>query len=115
MKKENKYATGRVDRYHNREFDYEKVFSDLKKVVLGKKKLTKDLYEVMYMRFTIAHFNLMGWFHTYNGQWGLLADEINTRPYGEWTGASRELVDDIQHFLKRHNYDIVGGDFNYID
>lgn len=112
MKKENKYATGRVDKWHNHEYDYAKVFEDLKKVVLGKKKFTKDLYEVMYLRFTIAHYDMVGWFYTYNGNWGMLANEIDSMPYGGFEGASRELVDDIRNFLNRHNSDIAGNKYN---
>ena len=109
----NKYETGIKDEYGNREFDFRKAFADLKQVVLGKKKMTKDLYEVMYLRFTIAHYNMWGWMHTYNGNWGELADEIESVPYGGFDGVPMEVVQDIKDFLYEHNSDYAMGYDNH--
>lgn len=77
-KKENKYLIGRCEN-HNPIYDYKRVFRDLfLLVVLKRKKLyTKDFYEVMYSRFTIAHYDWLGWINYYNGNWGALADDLN--------------------------------------
>ena len=56
---ESRYETGRVDKYHNREYNWKVVFDDLKKVVLGRKKMSKPLYQVL-CHFTIAHYNMWG-------------------------------------------------------
>lgn len=78
-KKENKYLIGR-DEKRNAIYDYKRFFRDLfLLVVLEKGRIyTGDFYEVMRMRFTIAHFNKDEWFRYYNGNWGELADELNS-------------------------------------
>ena len=99
----NKYETGVKDNYGNREFDFTKAFNDLKQVVLGKKKFSKDLYEVMMLRFTIAHYNMYGWLNTYNGNWKSLADQIYPRSYGGFDCPDSKIFDDIQQFLTEHD------------
>lgn len=78
-KKENKYLIGRCEN-HNAIYDYKRFFRDLFLLVVCERKriYTYDFYEVMYMRFTIAHFNKDEWFRYYNGNWGKLADELNS-------------------------------------
>jgi hypothetical protein len=96
----NKYQVGERDSHGNRNFDYAKAFADLKQVVLGKKKMSKDLYDVMYLRFTIAHYNMLGWLHNYNGNWASLADEICLSAYGDFASPNPEPFDDIRRFLR---------------
>ena len=73
-----KYETGLTDQYGNRQFDWVKVCKDMKRVVQGKIKFSKALYEVMSLRFTIAHYDRKNWLYTYNGNWDLLAKQIGT-------------------------------------
>ena len=82
----NKYAIGKDD-YNNYIYDWAKVSEDMHKVIWGKKKFSKALYEVMVMRFTIAHYNLYGWVATYNKNWATLAREIEHKI--NWAGANR--------------------------
>lgn len=103
---ESRYETGRVDKYHNREYNWKVVFDDLKKVVLGRKKMTKPLYQAL-CHFTIAHYNMWGWIEYYNGNWGELASELNPRPYGDFDAPDRAPFDDIQNFLNQHNRNTI--------
>jgi len=98
----NKYETGKKDNYGNREFDFAKAFADLKKVVLGKAKFSKALYEVMHLRFTIAHYNAYGWMCEYNGNWDMLADQIYPSNYGGFIIKDTKPFDDIRDFLYRN-------------
>lgn len=72
-----KYETGFKDKYGNRAFDWIKVCKDMKRVIAGKIKFSKALYDVMSSRFTIAHYDRYGWFNTYNGNWDCLAKQIH--------------------------------------
>lgn len=102
----NKYETGVVDSHGNREFDYIKVAADMKDVVLGKRKFSKDLYEVMSLRFTIAHYNMFGWLDYYNGNWAELAQELGYhRSYGDFLYKinQHKALDDLAGFLIEHN------------
>lgn len=101
--KTNRYETGERDSHGNRDWNWAKVFADLKKVVLGKMKLGDDLYEVMYLRFTIAHYDRHGWLAYYDGNWGELADEIYCHPYGDFDTPDPAVFDDIRKFLKYHH------------
>ena len=74
----NKYEISK-DENGNAIYNWKRVAEDMVYVVWGKRKLSKALYEVMVMRFTIAHYNLDGWLHTYNKHWGDLAKEIEHR------------------------------------
>ena len=78
-KKENKYLIGRCEN-HNAIYDYKRFFRDLFLLVVCKRKklYTKDFYEVMYMRFTCAYVSYLEWFRHFNGNWGELADELNS-------------------------------------
>jgi len=103
---ESRYETGRVDKYHNREYNWKVVFDDLKKVVLGRKKMTKPLYQAL-CHFTIAHYNMWGWIDYYNGNWGELASELNPHPYGDFDASDRAPFDDIQNFLNQHSRNTI--------
>lgn len=105
--KNNKYETGERDSHGNRNWDWKKVFADLKKVVLGKAKFTQDLYDVMYLRFTIAHYNIIGWLQYYNGNWAELAEEIQNHAYGGFSAPGEAPFEDIRKFLRFHDKDIV--------
>lgn len=78
----------------------------MKKVVLGRKKMTKPLYQAL-CHFTIAHYNMWGWIDYYNGNWGELANEIYPRRYGEFDAPDRAPFDDIQEFLMQHDRDVI--------
>ena len=108
----NKYETGELDKYRNRNYDWEKVFKDLKKVVLGKMKMTNDLYTVMYLRFTIAHYNMLGWMLEYNGNWAALANVVNPTAYGDFLKPDSKPFDDIRKFLRHHDDNVV--DLSYL-
>jgi hypothetical protein len=106
----NKYETGVVDSHGNREFDLVRVFNDMQKVVKGKIKMSKSLYEVMYLRFTIAHYDMRGWIDYYNGNWCELANELCRFNYygdfeedNEQAKAKRSLVE----FLKQNHAKII--------
>lgn len=105
--KKNKYETGEKDKWNNRQYDFAKVFNDLKKVVLGKAKFTQDLYDVMYLRFTIAHYNIIGWLQYYNGNWAELAEEIQNHAFGGFSASEEAPFEDIRKFLCFHDKDIV--------
>ena len=100
----NKYAIGK-DEYGNSIYDWSKVAKDMKWVILGKKKFSKALYEVMFMRFTIAHYNLAGWVATYEKNWAALAREIELKM--GWVDATRYerdiVLPDLVGFLKENN------------
>ena len=51
-----KYETGIKDKYGNVAYDWIKVCKDMKRVIAGKIKFSKALYDVMSSRFTIAHY-----------------------------------------------------------
>lgn len=103
-----KYETGFKDKYGNRAFDWIKVCKDMKRMIAGKIKFSKDLYDVMSSRFTIAHYNRYGWFNTYNGHWDELAQQIS--PARALTGdlqLSEEdvaAIDELKEFLKTYHY-----------
>jgi len=99
----NKYETGIKDQYGNREFDYEKAFNDLKAVVNGTKPMSNDLYEVMNLRFTIAHYNKFGWLNYYNGNWAELAREIRPMSYGGFDRPNSAPFDMIKQFLEAND------------
>jgi hypothetical protein len=102
-----KYETGKTDSHGNRYYDWFKVCADMKKVVLGKIKFSKALYEVMNLRFTIAHYDRMGWLMYYNRNWAELAREIKQFPW--YWGDIRLDQNETQElenfctFLKVHN------------
>lgn len=100
----NKYAIGK-DEYGNSIYDWSKVAKDMKWVILGKKKFSKALYEVMYLRFTIAHYNLQGWVATYEKNWAALAREIEQHiGLVDATRYERDIVlPDLVAFLKENN------------
>lgn len=111
--KTNRYTTGVKDSYGNSEYDFNKVFKDLKSFILGKKKFNKDLHEVMYMRFTIAHYSMWGWIHTYNGNWKELANEIYPHSYGDFDTPNEQPFNDIRNFLIEHTDTYVEGYDNH--
>ena len=98
-----KYETGVKDRYNNRQFDWIKVCNDMKRVVSGKIKFSKSLYEVMSLRFTIAHYDRLNWLITYNGNWDLLAAQITFMKAcpGDLMISQEEqdALTDLRHFL----------------
>lgn len=103
-----KYETGFKDKYGNSAYDWIKVCKDMKRMIAGKIKFSKSLYHVMSQRFTIAHYDRVGWFNTYNGNWDQLAEEIN--PTAAVTGdlqLSEEDVaalEELKAFLKTYHY-----------
>lgn len=103
---ESRYETGRTDRYHNPEYIWKNIFDDLKKVVLGRKKMTKPLYKAL-CHFTIAHYNMWGWIDYYNGNWGELANEIYPHRYGDFDAPDSAPFDDIQNFLRQHDRNTI--------
>lgn len=106
-----KYDTGIKDKYHNTKYDFVKVCKDMKRVVLGKLKFTKALYEVMSMRFTIAHYDMHGWLCTYNGNWAELARQISPwkATTGDLTISGEETLalEDLASFLYAHDKDEI--------
>lgn len=100
----NKYVIGK-DEYGNSIYNWTEVAHDMKKVIWGKKKFSKALYEVMVMRFTIAHYNLAGWVATYEKNWAALAREIELKM--GWVDATRYerdiILPDLVGFLKENN------------
>ena len=107
----NKYFTGEKDRYGNGYYDIIRICADMKSVVQGKKKMSKDLYEFWSMRFTIAHYNMQSWFNIYNGRWRLLGDEIRNgfRHCGDirYTEDQNRALDQLVLFLYAHDEDRV--------
>lgn len=109
-----KYETGFKDKYGNRAFDWIKVCKDMKRMIAGKIKFSKALYDVMSSRFTIAHYDRYGWFNTYNGHWDQLAQQID--PAKAVTGdlqLSEEDVNaiyELKAFLKTYHYATLNED-----
>lgn len=99
-----KYVIGQDD-YGNSRYDWRKVSEDMHKVIWGKKKFSKALYEVFMMRFTIAHYDIYGWVATYNKNWATLAREIEQKI--NWVDADayeRDIVlPCLVGFLKEHD------------
>lgn len=106
-----KYETGLKDKYGNRQLNFVKVFEDMKRVVLGKIKFSKALYNAMCLHFTIAHYDRYGWIHTYNGSWGMLANELEhtTTNYGDFTFSDEECsaLVKLVNFLREHDTDVI--------
>lgn len=99
----NRYTIG-FDDHHNNVFDYEKVLKDIKDIFKGKKKWNRDLYEVMSLRFTIAHYNMEGWLWEYNGCWSRLANEIdNEIHWYNWDSNLVVILEKLVRFLKRNS------------
>lgn len=92
----NKYAIG-TDNHNNYIFDYTKVYKDMKDFLVGKKKMNKSLYDVMNLRFTIAHYNMFGWVDYYNGRWSLLAKEIQGALY--WFDHDSDDINTLQNLV----------------
>ena len=106
-KKENKYLIGR-DEYNNSIFDYEKVFKDIKKIFNPKKEckknpITDDMYNVMMLRFTIAHYDKFGWLMSYNKNWKILGDEIFNHARFEDKNPTKNVLPKIITFLRENN------------
>ena len=103
-----KYETGFKDKYGNRAFDWIKVCKDMKKVIAGKIKFSKALYDVMSSRFTIAHYDRYGWFSYYNGHWDQLAQEISPRraATGDLEISEEEVtaIYELKAFLNTYHY-----------
>lgn len=101
----NKYETGITDSHRNREFDFVRVCKDMKDVILRKKKFTKHLYEVMNLRFTIAHYDMSGWLNYYNRNRGELANELRISSYGdlEMRPEYKQAIIDLKEFLRDNN------------
>lgn len=103
-----KYETGFKDKYGNRAFDWIKVCKDMKRMIAGKIKFSKALYDVMRSRFTIAHYDRRGWFNTYNGNWDQLAQEVD--PARAVTGDLQLTIGEInaiyelKAFLNTYHY-----------
>lgn len=106
----NKYSLNNPDKHGNEDYDFVALANDMKKVILGKIKMNKHIYEVMMLRFTIAHYNMYGWIDTYNGNWAELGNELKNsfRFYGDYVYAQEQnkAIDDLAEFLIKHN-DVV--------
>jgi len=99
----NKYSIG-SDEHGNYIFDYNKVNKDMQAFIKGKKKFSVDLYDVMNLRFTIAHYNIYGWLSYYNGNWSMLADEIeNTIHCWHESEEQEKALKSLVAFLKKNN------------
>lgn len=96
----NKYSIGK-DENGNYIFDYDKVNKDMQAFIKGKKKMNHDLYDVMNLRFTIAHYNMYAWVDYYNGMWSELADEIERTIKCGWE--SSDALTNLVGFLRKHN------------
>ena len=98
----NKYSVGN-DEHGNYIFDYAKVSKDMQAFLKGKKKFNNDLYDVMNLRFTIAHYNKYGWLGYYNGMWSKLADEITSHLRFEHDEQNRDVLTKLANFLQKNN------------
>ena len=98
-----KYETGVKDKYGNTAYDFVKVCKDMKRVLEGKIKFSKALYHVFMQRFTIAHYDMYGWFCTYNGNWAMLGNELkhSFRYTGDlkYSEEDNKAIDDLAEFL----------------
>lgn len=102
----NKYSIGK-DENGNHIFDYDKVNKDMQAFIKGKKKMNHDLYDVMYLRFTIAHYNMYAWVDYYNGMWSELADEIHNHLYFEHDENNRNILEKLIAFLNKNTNVVI--------
>jgi len=99
----NKYSIGK-DEHGNYIFDYNKVNKDMQAFIKGKKKFNNDLYDVMNLRFTIAHYNKYGWITYYSGCWSMLADEIeNSIRFWHESEEQEKALKSLVTFLRKNN------------
>ena len=112
MVKQNKYVIGKETNC-NSIYDYGKVLNDVQKMFKTKHNkfpLSDSLYEVMYIKFTSACYDKVGWFSTYNGKWNDLADKISEHctlrkinPVFESENQTFDELNKLVSFLRENN------------